>query len=66
MLSLLVWFIVLIVVFAIVWWIVQQIPIPPQFRWVVNVILGLIFLIIVVSLLMGGFGGVGLGHPILR
>ena len=65
MISILLWLIVLLVVFAIVWWIVGQIPIPPQFRWVVNVILGVIFLIVMLSLLTG-YGGLGLGHPLLR
>ena len=65
MLELLVYFLIVLVIFAIVWWILSMIPIPPQFKWVVNVILGIIFLIIVISMLTGGFGGVGLHHPLL-
>ena len=63
MLSLLIWFLVLLIVFAIVWWILSMIPIPPQFRWIANVVLAIIFLIIVVSLLTGNIGGL---HPLLR
>jgi hypothetical protein len=65
MLELLVYFLIVLVIFAIVWWILSMIPIPPQFKWVVNVILGIIFLIIVISMLTGGLGGFGV-HPILR
>jgi hypothetical protein len=62
MLSLLVSILILLVIFAIVWWIASMIPIPPQFRWVVNVLLGLIFLIMIISLLMGGLSFPWMGH----
>ena len=51
MLGLLLSLLILLVVFAIV----NQIPIPPQFRWVVNVVFGIIFLIAVIGLLGGSW-----------
>lgn len=54
MIGLLVTLLILLIVFAIVWWLASMIPIPPQFRWVVNVLLGLILLILLLSILFGG------------
>ena len=34
MLSLLVTLLILLVIFAIFWWILSMIPIPPQFKWI--------------------------------
>ena len=33
MLSLLVTLLILLVIFAVFWWILSMIPIPPQFKW---------------------------------
>jgi heme A synthase len=49
--GLLVGLIVLCVVVAIVWWIIQQIPIPAQFKWIVYVVFGLVILLIVLNYL---------------
>ena len=57
MLSLLVTLLILLVIFAVFWWILSMIPIPPQFKWIVNVIVGIIFLICIISLLTGNFPG---------
>jgi hypothetical protein len=54
------------VIFAVFWWILSMIPIPPQFKWIVNVIVGIIFLICIISLLTGNFPVFGGGHYILR
>jgi hypothetical protein len=55
MLGILVSLIILLVVFAIAYWIIQQIPIPAQFVWIVRVVLGLIFLIAIIELFTGGY-----------
>jgi len=44
---------ILLVIFAIGWYIIGMIPIPPQLRWIVNVVFAVIFLICMISLLMG-------------
>ncbi|MDR5729426.1 MAG: hypothetical protein RB191_18590 [Terriglobia bacterium] len=54
MIGLLVTLLILLIVFAVVWWLASMIPIPAQFRWVVNVLLGLILLILLLSILFGG------------
>ena len=65
MLSLLVSLLILLVIFAVVWWILSMIPVPPQFKWIVNVIVAIIFLICIISLLTGNFPLFG-QHYLLR
>ena len=55
MLGLLVSLLILILIFAIAWWILSMIPIPPQFRWIVNVVFAIIILICVISMLTGAW-----------
>jgi hypothetical protein len=55
MLSLLVSLLVLLVIFAIVWWILSMIPVPAQFAWIVRVVFAIIFLIAMIELLTGGY-----------
>lgn len=64
MLSLLVTLLILLLIFAIFWWILSMIPIPPQFKWIVNVIVGIVFLIMVISLLTGNFPVFGSHYPL--
>jgi hypothetical protein len=63
MLSLLVSLLVLLVIFAVAWWILSMIPIPANFAWVVRVIFAIIFLICLIELLVGGFS---FGHVLVR
>ena len=62
MLSLLVSLLILLVIFAVIWWILSMIPVPEPFVWIVRVIFAVIFLIMLIELLMGGFtfGRIGL------
>jgi heme A synthase len=60
MISLLISLLILLVIFAVVWWILSLVPIPPQFRWIANVVIALIFLVWLISIL-GGVGGLGFG-----
>lgn len=54
MLSLLITLIVLGLIFAVVWWAITQIPLPPPFAVVVRVIFALIVVLVLVDLLLGG------------
>ena len=53
MIGLLISLIILLVIFAVAWWILGMIPVPAEFRWVVNVVFALIFLICFICLLTG-------------
>jgi hypothetical protein len=59
MLSLLVSLLILLVIFAVIWWILGMIPIPGEFRWVVNVVVAIIFLICIISMFTGSFPVLG-------
>jgi hypothetical protein len=63
MLSMLISLVVLLLIFAVFWWILTMIPVPPEFVWVVRVAAAVVFLIALVSLLTGAwafpFGHVG-------
>ena len=62
MLSLLVSLLILCVVLAVFYMILNLIPIPAQFKWLVNVVVLILFLIALISLLTGSWGF----HPLLR
>jgi hypothetical protein len=65
MLSILISLIILLVIFAILWYIVNLIPVPANLAWVVKVVFALFFLIALISLLTGGWA-FPFGHPLLR
>lgn len=65
MLSVLVSLLILLVIFAVIWWILSLIPIPPQFAWIVRVVFAIIFLIALIELLTGGLT-FPVGHIMLR
>lgn len=52
--DLLITLLVLVVAIAIVWWALSQAPIPPPFRWVVNVILAIIALVVLFEFVAPG------------
>lgn len=64
MISLLISLLVLVLVFAIFWWILSLIPVPAPFAWIVQVIFAIVFLIALVELLTGGL--TILPHGVLR
>src|ERR1700729_753922 len=64
MLSLLISLLILILMFAVIWWIISLIPVPPPFVWIVQVVVAVIFLIALIETLTGGF--VFFPHTILR
>ena len=64
MLSILVSLLILLVIFAVIWWILQMIPIPAEFAWIVRVVFAILFLIALISLLSGGYS-LFPGHRVL-
>ena len=65
MLSLLVSLVILAMVFGVIWWILDQLPIPAPFNMIIRVILGLILILALLGLI--GIGpGIGLGAISLR
>ncbi len=64
MISILISLLILCIILAVFWWILSMIPIPEPFRWVVNVIIAIVFLIALIELLNGGL--VLLPHTVIR
>lgn len=65
MLGLLISLLIVCLILAICWWILSMIPIPPPMVWVVRVIFAIIALIVLLSLLFGGWTFPAV-HPLLR
>ena len=42
LIGILITILIFVVIFGIIWWALSQVPIPPPFRWVVNVALAII------------------------
>ena len=55
LINLLIWLIILGLVFYVIYWAVNQIPLPAPFNVVVRVVLALIVVIVLLSALFGGF-----------
>lgn len=53
--------IILGVVFYLVWWLLAQIPMPPPFRVVANVVLAVLAVLVLLGVLFGG-----ITVPVLR
>lgn len=53
MITLLVWLLVLILVMGFLVWVIQQLPLPPPFGTIAIGIVGLIFVLVVISMLVG-------------
>lgn len=64
LISLLISLLIVGLILAVFWWILGMIPIPPQFKWIVQVIVAIVFLIALIELLTGGL--VILPHGVLR
>lgn len=64
MLSILVSLLILLVIFAVCWWIISMVPIPAQFIWIVRVVFAIIFLIALIELLTGGYSILPAGHAV--
>lgn len=55
MITLLIWLLFLCLVMGIAVWIIRLIPLPEPFGTIAIAVLGLIFLLIIVSVLLGDF-----------
>ena len=64
MISILLSLVILLLVFSLVWFIITRIPIPPDFQWIVQIVLAIIFVICLIELFVGGFNFAA--HPLLR
>ena len=53
MITLLIWLLILILVFGVIFWVIQQIPLPPPFGSIALAVVALIFILIIVSALLG-------------
>jgi hypothetical protein len=65
MLSLLVTFLVLLIIFSLLWWIVTQIPLPAPIAQIARVAVVVIFCLILIYLLLP-FASGGFTHPLPR
>jgi len=66
MLSLLVYLAVFVIVAALVWWVLQQIPLPEPIAKIVLIIFVVICALILISILLSVVGGGGVHLPVLR
>jgi len=53
MITLLVWLLVFILVFGVIIWVIQMIPLPAPFGNIAIAIIALIFVLLLVSMLLG-------------
>ena len=63
MITLLIWILVLVLVFGVLAWVVQQLPLPAPFGSIALAVLALIFILIIVSAVLGEMP---LPRPMLR
>jgi len=54
MITLLIWLLVLVLVFGVVIYVVQLLPLPHPFGQIALAVVALIFVLIIVSMLLGG------------
>ena len=54
MISLLVWILVLVLVFGVVIYVVQLLPLPAPFGQIALAVVALIFVLLIISMLLGG------------
>ena len=57
LLTLLLWLIVIVAIFGVAWWALSQIPLPPPFRVVVNIVFAVVAVIVLIWLATTLLGG---------
>jgi hypothetical protein len=62
MFALFAWLIFILLAFAVAWWIVGQISLPPPMRMIVNVVFGLLALLVLFWLFSSFVGPPQMGH----
>jgi hypothetical protein len=66
MIGLLIYLAVFVIVAALVWWVLQQLPLPEPIAKIVLILFVVICAIILISILLSMVGGGGLHVPTLR
>jgi hypothetical protein len=66
MIGLLIYLAVFVIVAALVWWVLQQLPLPEPIAKIVLILFVVICAIILISILLSMVGGGGLHIPTLR
>jgi len=61
MIGILISLLVLLIVFAVIWWVISLIPVPAEFNWIVRVLVAVVFLICLLTML-GGYWSFPFGH----
>jgi hypothetical protein len=54
MIALLVWILVLVLVFGVILYVIRLLPLPPPFGNIALAVVALIFILIIISMLLGG------------
>jgi hypothetical protein len=54
MIDLLIYLLVLCLIFGLIFWVIRQIPLPAPFASIAIAVIGVIFIIILLSMLVGG------------
>ncbi len=63
MIGLLVWILIVALIFGLIFWVLGMIPLPAPFDVIARVVVGVIFIIILLSMVFGGAGwGPGFPH----
>jgi hypothetical protein len=52
-------------ILAIVWWVINMLPLPPPFKLVASVIFAIIAILMLLNLVDGGGFGLGYHRPLL-
>jgi hypothetical protein len=67
MISLLIYALLLLLVFGVIFYVIDLLPLPGNFGLIAKIIVGLVLLIILINLVLGLPGiGTGVGPPLLR
>ena len=61
--DLLIYVLILLIVFGAIWYVINQLPLPPPFGLIAQVVVGVILVVMLLSLLMGVYPFRG---PLLR
>ena len=63
MVELLIWVVVLVIVAVFLWWLLQQIPLPPPLDKIATIVLVAIGVIVLIGILLSFSGGGGFRLP---
>lgn len=68
MISLLIYALILLLVFGVLFYVIDLLPLPGNFGLIAKIIIGLVLLIILINMVLGipGIEGGHIGQPLLR